>query len=63
MRTTSIPPEWAALLGRRFGRPVVITARGSDINLIARHVIPRRLTVRSGRGSVSRGASSSWWAT
>jgi len=39
----------AALLGRRFGRPVVITARGSDINLIARHAIPRRLIVWAAR--------------
>jgi len=39
----------AALLGRRFGRPVVITARGSDINLIARHTIPRRLIVWAAR--------------
>src|SRR5262245_44262114 len=33
----------AALLARHVGKPVVITARGSDINLIARHSIPRRL--------------------
>jgi len=39
----------AALLGRRFRRPVVITARGSDINLIARHAIPRRLIVWAAR--------------
>ena len=32
----------AVLLGRALGRPVVITARGSDLNIIARHVIPRR---------------------
>jgi glycosyltransferase involved in cell wall biosynthesis len=32
----------AALLGRALGRPVVITARGSDLYLIARHPIPRR---------------------
>jgi glycosyltransferase involved in cell wall biosynthesis len=32
----------AALLGRALGRPVVITARGSDLYLIARHAIPRR---------------------
>jgi teichuronic acid biosynthesis glycosyltransferase TuaC len=29
------------LLGRAVGRPVVITARGSDLNIIARHAIPR----------------------
>jgi glycosyltransferase involved in cell wall biosynthesis len=33
----------AAWLGDRFGLPVVITARGTDVNLIPRHVIPRRL--------------------
>ena len=33
----------AAWLGRRFGVPVVITARGTDVNLIPRHTIPRRL--------------------
>jgi len=33
----------AMLLGRHFGKPVVITARGSDINLVPQHAIPRRL--------------------
>jgi teichuronic acid biosynthesis glycosyltransferase TuaC len=33
----------ATWLGRRLGVPVVITARGTDVNLIPRHVIPRRL--------------------
>lgn len=32
----------AALLARWFGRPFTITARGSDINLIATHALPRR---------------------
>jgi len=32
----------AALLARRFGRPFVVTARGSDVNLIPRYRIPRR---------------------
>ena len=32
----------AVLLGRVLGRPVVVTARGSDLNIIARHVIPRQ---------------------
>jgi teichuronic acid biosynthesis glycosyltransferase TuaC len=32
----------AVLLGRALGRPVIITARGSDLNIIARYVIPRR---------------------
>ncbi|HLI21740.1 MAG TPA: glycosyltransferase family 4 protein [Stellaceae bacterium] len=33
----------AALLGRALGKPVVITARGTDINLIPRHRLPRRM--------------------
>jgi glycosyltransferase involved in cell wall biosynthesis len=33
----------ACWLGRRFGLPVVITARGTDVNLIPRFAIPRRL--------------------
>jgi teichuronic acid biosynthesis glycosyltransferase TuaC len=33
----------AVWLGRRFGLPVVITARGTDVNLIPRYAIPRRL--------------------
>jgi teichuronic acid biosynthesis glycosyltransferase TuaC len=33
----------AILLGWHFARPVVVTARGTDITLIAKHVIPRRL--------------------
>jgi len=33
----------AALLGRALGKPVVITARGTDINLIPRHALPRRM--------------------
>jgi glycosyltransferase involved in cell wall biosynthesis len=32
----------AVLLGRALGRPVVITARGSDLNILARHPVPRR---------------------
>lgn len=39
----------AMLLGRHFGKPVVITARGSDINLIAQHAIPRRLIMWAAR--------------
>jgi len=30
------------MLGRTFAIPVVITARGTDINLIPNHAIPRR---------------------
>jgi glycosyltransferase involved in cell wall biosynthesis len=33
----------AILLGRRFGKPVVITARGTDVNLIARYRLPRAM--------------------
>jgi glycosyltransferase involved in cell wall biosynthesis len=39
----------AMLLGLRFRKPVVITARGSDINLIAQHAIPRKLIVWAAR--------------
>ncbi len=31
----------AALLGRMLSRPVVVTARGSDVTLIPRHALPR----------------------
>lgn len=33
----------AAMLGRQFNKPVTITARGSDINLIAGYALPRRM--------------------
>ena len=33
----------AALLGRALGKPVTITARGTDINLIPQHALPRRM--------------------
>jgi len=33
----------AVLLGREFGKPVVITARGSDVNLIGDFPLPRRM--------------------
>ena len=33
----------AAILGRYFNKPVVITARGSDITLIPQHQIPRKM--------------------
>jgi teichuronic acid biosynthesis glycosyltransferase TuaC len=33
----------ATWLGRRFGLPVVMTARGTDVNLIPRYRLPRRL--------------------
>ncbi len=33
----------AALLGRHFGKPVAITARGSDLNTTPDHALPRRM--------------------
>jgi glycosyltransferase involved in cell wall biosynthesis len=33
----------AALLGQALGKPVIITARGTDINLIPRYFVPRRM--------------------
>lgn len=38
----------AALLGRYFRKPVVISALGTDINLIPRHAIPRRMILWAG---------------
>ena len=32
----------AVMLGRHFGKPVTITARGTDINVIPRYLLPRR---------------------
>lgn len=39
----------AVLLGRRFGKPVVITALGSDVNLIPRYWLPRRMILWAAR--------------
>jgi glycosyltransferase involved in cell wall biosynthesis len=39
----------AVMLGRTFGLPVTVTARGSDINLIAEHAVPRSLIRRAAR--------------
>jgi glycosyltransferase involved in cell wall biosynthesis len=33
----------AVMLGRAFGLPVTVTARGTDINVVPEHAIPRRL--------------------
>ena len=33
----------AAMLGRQLGKPVVITARGTDLNLIPQYALPRRM--------------------
>jgi glycosyltransferase involved in cell wall biosynthesis len=39
----------AVLLGRHFGRPVTITARGSDLNVVARYRLPRRMILGAAR--------------
>lgn len=39
----------AATVGARIGKPVVMTARGSDVNLIADYREPRRLILRAAR--------------
>jgi len=41
----------AVLLGRWLDRPVTITARGSDLNVIARYALPRRMIVGAARGA------------
>lgn len=49
----------AALLARHFKRPFTVTARGSDLNLLTRYAVPRRLmqwTAR--RAAASIGVSS-----
>ena len=33
----------AAILARRIGKPLVVTARGSDVNLLSQYAVPRRL--------------------
>ena len=43
----------AALLGRWLRRPVVITARGTDINLIPRYRFPRRMIQWAARSSAA----------
>ncbi len=39
----------AAILAKRFGKPVVLTARGSDVNLLMRYRLPRLLVLRAAR--------------
>jgi len=39
----------AVLLGRWFNKPVVITARGTDINLIPQHALPRKMILWAAR--------------
>jgi glycosyltransferase involved in cell wall biosynthesis len=43
----------AVWLGRKLGVPVVVTARGTDVNLIPQHAIPRRMI----RGAVAGAAA------
>jgi teichuronic acid biosynthesis glycosyltransferase TuaC len=39
----------AILLGRRFGKPVVITALGTDVNLISSYLLPRQMILWAAR--------------
>ena len=39
----------AVMLGKALGKPVVITARGTDINLIPQHALPRRMILNAAR--------------
>lgn len=39
----------AIMLGKYFNKPVVITARGTDINLIPQHVLPKKMILWAGR--------------
>ncbi len=41
----------AIMLGRHFRRPVTITARGSDLNVIAQYRVPRRMIIAAARGA------------
>jgi teichuronic acid biosynthesis glycosyltransferase TuaC len=41
----------ASLLGRWFNRPVVITARGTDVNLIPRYPLARRMVLRAAQSA------------
>jgi glycosyltransferase involved in cell wall biosynthesis len=41
----------AVLLGRHLGKPVVITARGTDVNLIPRYRLPRAMIRWAARGA------------
>ena len=46
----------AALLARSFGKPLTITARGTDLNLIPQHALPRRMIQwAAGRADASIG--------
>jgi teichuronic acid biosynthesis glycosyltransferase TuaC len=41
----------ATMIGRALGKPVVITARGTDINLIPQHRLPRQMILRAAAAS------------
>ena len=43
----------AVMLGATLGKPVVITARGTDINLVPRHALPRRMILDAARRSAA----------
>jgi glycosyltransferase involved in cell wall biosynthesis len=43
----------AIRMGQALGKPVVITARGTDINLIPRHALPRRMILSAARDSAA----------
>lgn len=43
----------AVWLGRALGKPVVVTARGTDINLIPRYPHTRRMIVKAGDGTAA----------
>jgi glycosyltransferase involved in cell wall biosynthesis len=43
----------AVALGRRLHKPVVITARGTDLNLIPEHLLPRRQIQRAARAAAA----------
>lgn len=48
----------AGLLAEWLGKPFVVTARGTDLNLIARYAVPRRLILRTaGQAFASIGVS------
>ena len=44
----------AVMLGRSFGKPVCITARGTDINVIPKYRIPRKMILWAGGAATAR---------
>lgn len=43
----------AAIIGEKLGKPVVITARGTDINLLPQYALPRRMILWAARCAVA----------